>query len=408
MQLIRRSLPVVLILALGLLLASCQEKGGGSTQIFPVFGDGTSDESPVIATVGDIKITQKDLDLHLEELVPRVKRRYEGKEGQQLLLKEMVDEVLFVLGAEEKNLITRPEVIQKMNSYHREVMVRAMKSLGIKEGVEPTDEELRAFFQDNRKEFKQMGRVRARHVECLTFEKADEAYQLLKIDGSPANFMKVAAEYSINSKTLAQDAETGWYNKTGIIPFIVNGRVFIDKTFDLEMGLHAPIQVEDRWHVVEILERKLGRTMTYNEAQKIVKDTMLPGYYDGLVKDYLLEARETYPVVRFGKFAPGQGLDAKSIFEKASLVSDPLEKMDFYRMIYTDYPESDKADDALFMCALVSMDTYMDNRTAMRYLNLLIKRYPESDLREDVAFLKKNMYNPDKMNPQSIDDLRKD
>ncbi len=95
------------------------------------------------------------------------------------------------------------------------------------------------------------------------------------------------------------------------------------------------------------------------------------------------------------------------ILERAALAEDPGVKIDYYRLIYTDYPESDRADDALFMCALISMDTYMDNRTAQRYLNILIKDYPESELREDVSFLKKNMYNSEKMNPTSIEDLRK-
>jgi peptidyl-prolyl cis-trans isomerase C len=407
MLLFRRFLPIAMVLALGILLASCQDKGGSSpSDIFPIFGNGAQDDSEVVAIVGDVKITQMDMDLHFKELVPRLQSRYEDSPGRQLLLKDMIDEVLLVLGAQDSSLLKRPEVIQDLTSQRREVMTMAMRRLGIQEGVSPSEEELKAYFEDNRKQFRQLGKVRSRHVECLTEQEANKVYELLVADGSPANFMKVAAEYSVNTASLAQQAEVGWYNRNGVIPFLLNGKLFTQLTFDLEMGLHPPIQVVDRWHVVEILERRPGRTMTFNEARKIVKESMLPAFYDGMVKDYLLEARNTYSVTRLGKYAPGQGLDVDGIMERASLVADPLIKLDFYRMVFTDFPDDDRADDALFMCALVSMDNFADSRTAMRYLDLLIAKYPESDLREDVVFLKKNMYNTDKLNPKSIEELR--
>ncbi len=407
MVIIRRTLPVVLILALGLLLASCQERNAASNNgIFPIFGNGGQDISEVIATVGDISITQQQLDLHYDELVPRLQNKYNGPEGRQLLLKDMVDQTLLVLGAQDKGLENRDEVARTLITQRRAAMTAAMRNIGVPEGNDPTEDDFQAFFADNRKEFMQEGMVHARHIECLTLQEAEQAYQLLKDDYSAYNFMKVASDFSVNRVSLADNAELGWYNRSGVVPMIKDSKTFIALTFDLPLGLSRPIQVADRWHVVEILDRTPGRPMTYSEARTLVQDLMMPGYFDGLVKDYLRSARKTYPVSLLGTFTPGQGVEPDVLMSRAAMVSDPGVKIDYYRMIYTDFPESERADDALFMCALVCMDTWQDRRLAKRYLNILIEEYPESDMFEDAVFLRDNLYNPKALNPESIEQLR--
>ncbi len=404
----RRILPIVLIFALGLLSTGCQEKTTESQDgIFPIFGGRATDTSPVIARVADVEITQQDLDYRFDELVPKMQRHYKGEEGKQLLLKEMIDEVLLVKGAMERKLQNREEVARTLVTQRRVTMVSAMKNLGIPEKNVPTEDELQSFFKDNRKEFMQLALIHARHIECLSFDKAQEAYELLKEDHSPFNFMKVAGEFSVNKKTLARDADLGWFNKTGMVADILGSNEFIEKTADLPVGLHAPIQVGERWHVVQILARHEERPMTYNEARDLVKSTMLPAYYDGKIKDFLLAARKTTPVEMLGVYAPGKGLSPEELMKRASAVVDPFVKLNYYRMIYSDFPTSDKADDALFMCTLVSMDTWQDRRMAERYLKLLIEEYPDSELHDDAIFLRDNMYKPGGMNPASIEELRK-
>lgn len=406
MLILRRLVPVLAILALGLALASCADQSGTRKGEERYFGDGSKDISEVVARVGDYEITRRDMDLAYEELVPRVQRRFDGEEGRQLLLKRMVDEVLLAQGALEMNLTAHPDVGQTLITSRRRILGEAMRNIGIIEGKEPTEEEIQEFFKDNRREFMQQPAVLARHIECLTLERAQEAYQLLKDDSSAFTFMKVAADFSVNKKTLGQNAELGWYNPTGVIPHIQNGKEFIAKTFNLGLGVHPPLQVGDRWHVVEILKEKPGRPMTYNEARDLAYNMMLPAHNDGLVKDYLLSVRKTTPVQLLAEFTPGGGVDPATLMQRAASVGDPDARIDYYRLIYTDFPHSEQADDALFMSAMVCIDNYVDRRMASRYLDRLLKEYPESELVDDASYLLENLYNPEGMAPKSIEELR--
>jgi len=391
-----------------LALAGCQDGGSSADfEYLPLFGDGQSDTSPVIARVGDIDITQTQLDLYFDELPARLKARYQGDEGRRLLLKDMVDQVLFVQGAIDNHIYTQPMVQRTLISRRRMTLDMAMRQVGLLDGKEPTTEELRQYYMDNTHQFRQEGAVYARHIECLTITDANAAYVRLQLDGKENDFLHVAKDFNMNIETVKMDHEVGWYNRSGMIPFIANSQAFIAKTFDMEIGVHKPIKVDDRWHVVEILERKLGRPMNFNEAERTVKVAMMPSFQDAIIKDYLLGARETYNVEMLGEYAPGKGVGPKALFARASVVADAQHKIDLYRLIFSDYPDSEEADDALFMAAMASMDYFQDRQVAARYLRMLLEDYPQSSYHEDASFLLENIHNPQLLNPQSIEDLRK-
>ncbi len=159
--------------------------------------------------------------------------------------------------------------------------------------------------------------------------------------------------------------------------------------------------------MVEVLKRENERPMTFSEARAKVELDMMPAWQDALIKDYLVSARKEHQVEMMGDFAPGKGLTADELFQRAMTVKDAGRKIELLNLIHTDYPESDRADDALFLAATVAIDTWTDVKVAERYLRILLEEYPDSDLAEDAKFLKDNLYNPEVLNPKSMEDLRK-
>ena len=158
--------------------------------------------------------------------------------------------------------------------------------------------------------------------------------------------------------------------------------------------------------MVEVTHREYERPQTFTEAKDKLLQDMLPAWQDGVIKDYLLSARTTYPVKMLGAYAPGQGATEDELFRRAMVVTDPEKKLALLSMIHTDYPTGSRADDALFISANVALETWQDGRIAERYLRMLIDEYPDSELIEDAKFLKKNLYNPKVLNPKSIEDLK--
>jgi len=412
MSAVRRLPPLLLLLLVPLFLApsGCGRDGGGDHAAFvwkPVFGDGTRDTGEVIATVGDIEITYGDLQKFLEELSPEVRAGFKGPDGERLALHKMIETAIMVKGAVEMELYNDPDVARTLISLRRKTLDSAMRNYGLLRDRKPSEEEMLAYFQNNRSQYRQLALLNVRDIEVMTKEEADEVYARLREGGKKNNFTLLVHEYSVNEDTKAEDGNCGWFNEGGQFPLIRGGRDFTKQCYQLEDGLNPPFRIADRWHVVEVLDKKPERPMTFKEAHSKLEVDMLPAYQDALIRDYVRAARERYGVTMAGRFAPGQGLTPEQLFTQGMNVADPERRIDIFRMIWTDFPDAKEADDAMFMAANVALEAFQDYKIAERYLNLLIKDYPDSELINDAKFLLDNLGNPAVLNPQSIEELRK-
>ena len=264
-----------------------------------------------MARVGDIEITARDLELYLDELPSAEKNRFAGPDGERLLLKRMIEKVLMVQGAVENKLYNDQDVARTIITQRRNTLASAMINYGLLRGRKPTDDQLTEYFQNNRSNYRQLGIVNARHIECLTKVDAEKAYERLVEGGKGNDWMNVLVAMSVNEETKANEGNVGWFNENGVIPIVLGSKMFTSKAFNLEIGVNPPFQVGDRWHVVEIINREFERPMTFPEAKAQAKRDMKPAWQDEIIKDYLLEARQRNKVELAGEFAPGKGLSVQ-------------------------------------------------------------------------------------------------
>jgi len=248
--------------------------------------------------------------------------------------------------------------------------------------------------------------VAARHIQCNTREQAQAAYERLKAGGYANSWPNVLKDYSTNLVTKGMDGSLGWVSKTGLVPNVDNAKLLQEQISDWQIGLHEPIEAAGVWHVIEITERADARPQTFPEAKQRVMTDMLPGFQDALVKDWLKSEHDKADIEMLGKFAPGQGLTPEELYARAMAVSDPQTKVELLTMLQQDYPDDERADDALFMAAYAAMAAYKDLRVADRLLEQLLTEYPDTSFKDDAQYLRENLYNPAVRNPRSIDDLR--
>jgi hypothetical protein len=339
-------------------------------------------------------------------LPPAQRSRFNGPDGRRLALKKMIDQTMMVLGAVDLELYRDQDVARTLISQRRNALDTAMRNYGLLRGKEPSEQEVQKYFTDNRDKFRQLGLVKARHVETLTREDAQRAYDRLRAGGKGNDFPHVVKDLSRNPETAKTEGELGWFNKGGFVPYIRSGAVFTAHVYDLPVGLSPPLQIADRWHVVEVTDRQSERPMTFAEAKEQVIKEMTPGFQAAIIEDYLLDARTKYQVQKYGEFASGKGMTPEEIFARAMALPKAQDKLDLFDLIVSDFPQSDRADDALFMAAQVALEAGGNLRTAERYLKLLIDHYPQSELVSDAKYLRENLGNPKVMSPKSIEDLR--
>jgi hypothetical protein len=337
----------------------------------------------------------------------RLKADFAGPEGERVALRRMIEQTLMVFGAVERKLYNDKDVAQSLVMQRRMTLDRAMRQYGLLRGAKPTEAQLRAYYEKNSDSYRQLGMVRARHIECLTKADADRAYSRLQTKELKDDWVHVCDEVSINEQTKKLAGDAGWMSSGTAVPLIDGGMEFSAAVFNLPIGVNAPLQIGDRWHVVEISHREFERKSKFEEAKETVETEMMPGFQDAIIKDYLKSAREKYGVKMLGRFTPGEGMTPQQIFERAMLNPDILRRIDLLSMIAEDFPESDRADDALFMAGNTAIENLDDLTVGIRIFESLIELYPESELVDDTKYILENIYNPKFRQPASIEDLKR-
>ncbi len=403
--------PLLLVLAAAAALfasAGCQqEQTGASFGWKPLFGDLAKDTSPVIAEVGEITITQADLEQFIDEQPDRVKGEYAGPEGERLALKRMVDSALLVMGAVERKLYNDQTVARTLVANRRVTLEKAMRQYGLLKDAVPSEAEMREYYEKNLGRYKQVGLVRVRHIECRDKAAADQAYRRLQSKDPKDSWVYVCADFSQNEKTRKIEGDAGWMSSGSIVPLIENGVEFSKAVYDLPIGVSPPLQVAGRWHVVEVTHREFERNSSFEEVKDTIKTEMLPGYQDAVIKDYLKEARAKHGVKYTGRFTPGQGMTPQQLFERAMFNQDITRRIDILLLIAQDFPDSDRADDALFMAANTAIENFADPSVGGRMLESLVELYPQSEFVDDANFILENLHNPKFQQPTSIEDIRR-
>lgn len=407
MSRVARIVPALVAALLLSLVAGCQQQPSGASFGWkPVFGDLAKDTSPVIAQVGEIAITQADLEQFIDEQPERLKGNYAGPEGERMALRTMVEQSLMVLGAVDRKLYNDQKVARSLVMQRRLTLDRAMRQFGLLKDAKPSEAQMRDYYDKNVGKFQQQGLVRVRHIECLNKADADRAYRRLMANKSNDEWVKVCEEFSVNEKSKKLSGEVGWMNEGTVVPLVEAGVAFSKAVYNLPMGVNAPIQVADRWHIVDMLNREAARNSSYEEAKDAVRNEMMPAFQDAIIKDYLKTARAKFGVQLKGRFTPGQGMTPQQLFERAMLNTDMQRRVEILTMIADDFPESDRADDALFMAANTALENFADPTFGGRILEDLVARYPQSELVDDAKFMLDHLYDPRFIQPKSVEDLK--
>jgi parvulin-like peptidyl-prolyl isomerase len=401
--------PRLAVLPFLLLVWSVAGCGGGESAPaadgdHPVFGNGARDNTRVVARVDGEEITERMLDMRYEELVGEEKARFAGENGRRLLLRKMVEELLRVRDAEARKLQRDPDVQRALILQYRQAMDLAQRG-ALFEEAEPTIDEVREYFANHRDEYVQLGMMQASHIVCEERDRAQEAYEQVTEHGRP--FANVVAEYSENAATRAQAGELGWFNEAGFVPNISNSKAFTTAVWDLEVGVHPPLEFGGDWHVVKVHTRKPARPQTLDEAYDRVVSDLLEEKKIEALDAWLEQAQARAEIEYFGEFRPGEGKTAEELLERALYANDPEQQADLLRLLIGDYPDDEATDDALFTAANLYLDTWGDTRRAGAFLRKLVREFPESEYVADAEYILENMNRRGFQNPRSIEDLRK-
>jgi peptidyl-prolyl cis-trans isomerase C len=199
------------------------------------------------------------------------------------LVNQMADAIMFSEAAKAKGLEMRPDVAFQIKWQTMQLLIQAyFQDASTKWDM--SGKAMKKYYDTHLGEFVQAPAAHTRHILCGS--EADAVNAVLEIYRTK-DFSKVAAEYSRDPNSAQNGGDLGWVEKGTMDPAVDEA---IAKA---QIGsLVGPVKSESGWHIIEVMERRPEKQLSYKEASEEVAQRLQRFYIDR----ELAALREKYKV----------------------------------------------------------------------------------------------------------------
>jgi len=263
--------------------------------VFTLFACGKTqmaDEGPYLAKVGDVKITEADLESEMQNLPDYAQSMFEGKEGKKRFLDEVIKKEILYQEALKKGLDKSPEFKQKLEEFKKLTLISDLleKEIMSKSGV--SEQDMKDYYEKNKADFVATSQIKASHILVKTKE---DAQKILERLNNGEKFEALAKEASIDRVSGKNGGELGYFSRGEMVPEFEKAAAM------LKVGeVSKPVKTQFGYHIIKVTDKKTGPVVEFERVKDIIAQKLsgerqkeaFDSYLEGLKKDYKIEVNE--------------------------------------------------------------------------------------------------------------------
>lgn len=232
------------------------------------FAGGVVLAQETVVTVGDDKVSSDEilyllgLEVGGDDAIAALVARQMSPAERETFVDRVVSALLFARGAILKGLHLDPRIAAQLR--WNQINLLAGAYIGtLSPRLVFEEKELKAFYEKNKERYYQKEEARIRHIFTADERKARSALIHLL---AGEDFASVAKSFSADFTTAKTGGELGWIRK-GVLPKELDDLVFAAPL----RTVRGPVETEYGFHVLEVLERREYRPLTFAEACEMVR-----------------------------------------------------------------------------------------------------------------------------------------
>ena len=263
-----------------------------------------AEDEVVIAEVNDLKITKGEFYDYLVE-----------QNGQEVL-EALILEKMLELEIEANNIeITEAEIDDEyaemaetyggldglkntleMYGYTEESIRKNLKlNLSIEKLMEPTisitDEEIAAYFAENKDDFDVSEQVKASHILVATLEEANEVIGKLN---SGESFEDLAKEYSIDASNSSNGGDLGFFGKGAMV------EPFENAAFSMDINeISEPVETSFGFHIIKVMDKKAAAEATLEGSKETITEVLKETKMTEAYQNWYTNVKDKYTVKNY-------------------------------------------------------------------------------------------------------------
>ena len=221
-------------------------------------------ENKVLATIGDIKITQKDVDYMKKNMDRRVLSQFSGEQGEYYLLQELINQKLMAMDAKGSDLLNNDEFKFEFESM-KDNFISQYDIKTVLDSVTVTDQEVKDFFEANKNAFGENETVSASHILVGDLSKAEELYEKIQ---NGEDFATLAKENS-TCPSSRNGGDLGYFGRGQMV------KEFEDMAFSLNVGdISKPVKTQFGYHLILLNDKKAEKPKSFDDVKEELKESL--------------------------------------------------------------------------------------------------------------------------------------
>jgi peptidyl-prolyl cis-trans isomerase C len=242
-----------------------------------------------LAKVGNTTITEADLEREISNLPDFVQKMFEGPNGRQRFLDELIKREILYQEALKKGLDKDPVYQRKLEDFKKMNMVGLLLEREIESKTKISDKEVRDYYEQHKEEFAPITQVRLSHI---VMNKEEEAQKILERLKKGEDFAQIAKNNSLDTASAKKGGDLGFFTR-GDIPQEFGSIVVRLKTGEVS----EPIKTKSGYEIVKVTDKKVGQVIEFEKIKNLISQNLLAerqkksfdSYIEGLRKKYNVE-----------------------------------------------------------------------------------------------------------------------
>ena len=359
----------------------------------------------VLVRIGAETITTGSVQRRIDDLPENVRGQFTTPEGRQRLLERLVEERVWLQTALKRGVADRPEIKKQIEQQRRDLLIRTYINELMAANPAPSDSEAQAWYDTHTEEYKTPATVTLSHIQVKTEAEAKRVKQAAR---GGQDWTKLVTRYSADTLTRDRGGALGPTTHEGVLGHLGRQPAMAETAFALGVGkVGGPIKTERGWHVIKVDELKPEGVRSFDQVRGSILRQISSRRSQDFYQGQLAEARKALGVRAdsnaIHKYL-SQKKTAREMFNDAQLAGAPAARIEAYRKLIEEHPDSDVSPQAAFMIGFIQSEEVKDYPSAEKSFREVLQRYPKSELAASARWMLDHMRSenaPEFMNLES-------
>jgi len=267
----RQSLFVIILAAILTLALGCAKEPSPDDRVLVKISNG-------VITLRDFNGRIAKLPPYYRDMVEKDRKRY---------LEEMITEKLFYEEALRRGLNNDKEVAEVVMDAKKKIVIAKLVKNDVEDKVKVGEDEIRAFYEENKDKLKTPEMWRASHVLVPTEQ---EARDVLKELNSGANFEDIARARSKDA-TASRGGDVGYFRAGQLVPDFEKAALSLDvgQTSDV-------VHTKFGYHIIRLTDKKASEMQAYEKAKPLIENELKKKKKADIFYELVMSLKKKYGV----------------------------------------------------------------------------------------------------------------